>query len=476
MPGHARFHLAALAALLVCSSAIAEPTTGVAATHYDLELDLDYAHGALEAWARIELVNPYETTRDEVSITLYRLLTVRSASDGEGNDLPFTQGVVSVEDYPVLQLNQVIVTLPEPMAPGDEFVLELEYDGYLLGYAETGMSYVKDVIDTEFTILRTDSWVFPRPGYPTIASSRASVAWEYSFSSEITVPSGLTIVCGGRLDGVDEGEGVRTFRHSSVVPSWRMDFAIADYSELSAGPIRICYLPGDDEGAAGVAQAARDALGAFSEWFGPRPSEAPLTFIEIPDGWGSQTYTGTIIQSGGAFKDPRRYREVYHEVSHLWNVLGTDEPSPRWEEGLATFLEFHLAGDLTGEPYLERLEEWLLGVLAEGLEANPAWKEVPLVDYGKANLTDLSYRAGALFFDLLHRLEGQDRFNSIIGDYIHEHAESGGTTLDLVDVIRRYDAPGTEALCQDWILTAAWTEFIASGATVDQMAEHYLGG
>ena len=171
-------------------------------------------------------------------------------------------------------------------------------------------------------------------------------------------------------------------------------------------PIRVCYLAGDEEGASGVAQAAEYALSRFTEWFGPRPTESTLTFIEVPDGWGSQTDVTTIIQSAGAFTDPSRHREVYHEVSHLWNVMQTDSPSPRWEEGLASFLEFLLKEEVAGEPAVAQLAEWLFGVLEESIERRPELRGVPLIEYGKENLTDISYRSGALFFDLLFASRG----------------------------------------------------------------------
>ena len=51
-----------------------------------------------------------------------------------------------------------------------------------------------------------------------------------------------------------------TFRFSSLKPSWRMDFAIAKYGELTSGVARVYYLPGDSAGAEGVAGAARNSL------------------------------------------------------------------------------------------------------------------------------------------------------------------------------------------------------------------------
>ena len=78
--------------------------------------------------------------------------------------------------------------------------------------------------------------------------------------------------------------------------------------------------------------------------------------IEVPDGWGSQADVTCILQTAAAFRDPARLVEVYHEVSHLWNVPATDLPSPRWDEGLATFLQFRMADERDGTTRLWDLQ------------------------------------------------------------------------------------------------------------------------
>src|SRR3972149_6477562 len=71
------------------------------------------------------------------------------------------------------------------------------------------------------------------------------------------------------------------------------------------------------------------------------------------------------IQSAAAFKDPEQHREVYHEISHLWNVPPTDRPSPRWNEGQASFLEYLVTQEVTGKPIVDarasQLVDWLRG-------------------------------------------------------------------------------------------------------------------
>jgi aminopeptidase N len=448
----------------------------VSPTHYDLDFAIDYEAETLQGSVRIVVQNPSAEPVSEVSLLLYRLFRVRSVSGDRNADLTFTQTVVAFEDFGKLQVSQVLVTLAEPLAPGAETAIRMQYDGYLLGYAETGMHYIQDRIDPEFTILRDDTFVYPQPGYPSITINRSGPPSSFSYSARITVPAGLTVANGGRLDGTDtQGDRV-TFRFSSLKPSWRMDFAIAKYGELGSDLIRVYFLPGDSLGAEGVAGAAKKSLDIFTQWFGPLHDPGTFTFIEIPDGFGSQADITAVMQSAAAFRDPERHREVYHEISHLWKVAPTDRPSPRWDEGFASFLEFVVEEEVTGKPVVDERAALLVDWLRSELPGHPEWKKVPLVDYGRERMTDLSYSVGALFFDLLYRLEGREGFNKIVRAYIADFGARGGTTKDFGNVIRKTGRMDDTRLLDDWFFTTAWASRIEESPSIAALEAYYRRG
>jgi hypothetical protein len=452
----------------------AGPPVVLSPTRYDVSFDVDYAAEILRATARVELENPSGQPVREASLLLYRLMRVRGVRDGLGKDLVFRQAVLAFEERPKLQVNQVVVALPEPLAPKARTAIEFQYDGPLLGYVETGMLYVKDHIDPEFTILRMDSYCYPVPAYPSMVSLRLNVLkWKFDYSAKVTVTRGLVVANGGRLDGTDAAGDRVTFRYSSLKPSYRMDFAIAKYGVISSGSIRIYHLPADAAGAARVAEAAAKSLDLFRRWFGPAPQASALTFIEIPDGWGSQTDVTTIIQTAAAFKDPEQHRQLFHEISHLWNPPDTDLPSPRWNEGLASFLEYLVDQELTGRPTVDERAAKVLDWLRKKLPDRPELKKIPLVDYGRKDMTDFSYSVGGLFFDLLYRLGGRENFNRIIRDYVAEYGSRGGSTRDLVAMSRK-DSPGVpQQLYDDWLFTTAWADRVEKSAGIEDLLAYY---
>jgi len=470
MPSHP-FGLACL--LLTLTTGGAEGPVVLTPVHYDLNIEVDFEAEVLRATARLDLRNTSTMPVREVSLLLYRLFQVRAVVDDRGRDLEFTQAVVAFEDFARQQVNHVLVTLPEPLDPEGRATIRVRYDGHLLGYAETGMRYIQDRIDTAFTILRDDAYAYPLPGVLSTAANRSVATPAFTYSARITVPKGLTVANGGRLEGADTvGQSV-TFRYSSLKPSWRMDFAIARFTEVASGAVRVFHLPGDEAGASGVGQAAAEALARYTSWFGPRPEPAPLTFIEIPDGWGSQADVTTIIQSAAAFTNPRFHGEVYHEIAHLWSVEASERPSPRWEEGLASFLEDLVTEEVTGTPTVapraDRLVEWLRGQLP----THRIWRSVPLVEYGQAGLTDLSYSVGHLYFALLYRLAGPETFNRIIGGFAAEFGTGGGTTQDLSSLVSLAAAADFGPLNDDWLFTVGWADRIAQHASLQELEAIY---
>lgn len=440
---------------------------------YDLAIEVNYDAETIHGVARIRIRNIDRQAVRRVPLLLYRLMRVTSARDEHGRPLPVVQRVVSFSDFPPLQVNAIMVTLPRALPPRGEAVLDLAWEGYLLGYAETGMRYVQDHVDPGFTILRLDAFAYPVPGVPSVALSRQAQQPQFDYRARITVPDSLRVVNGGLLDSVRREGGKATYAFSNLKPAWRMDFAIAQYGELTAGPVRVYYLPGDSAGAAGVGQAAGAALELFRSWFGPLRGQNAFTFIEIPDGWGSQTDVSAIIQTASAFRDPGRFGEVYHEVSHLWNVPATDRPSPRLEEGLASFLQDLAAESLSGHPMVDQRANQVLDRLRNELPRNPAWTRTPPQDYGRARLTDLSYSVGALWFDLLYHVAGSDAFNRIVREYYAAHHDAGGSTEDLLALIQQVAGSRTDALVEDWVRTARWTDRIREWKDIGELRRLY---
>jgi aminopeptidase N len=444
----------------------------VTPTRYQLTVRIDYEQQRLEGTARITLRNFSDTPVSDIPLLVYRLMEIRAATVN-GAATSWTQDVVRFSDFPQLQATHALVRLPFPLVPGDSVDVEVRYDGYLLGYAETGMAYVRDHIEPSFTVLRDDALAFPEIGYPMEAVNRRAPQPSYTYLARITVPDSLVVANGGRLVERTTAGGWATYVYESIKPSWRMDFAIADYAVIQEGPIRVVYLRRDSTGAQRIAARTRRSFDLFSTWFGRLPGAPSLTILELENGYGSQADVVTILQAAAAFRDSTRDRELYHEVAHLWNPPETDLPSPRWNEGLSSFLEYLVDEQLTGRPGAVARADQLLDWLRSIAPQRERLTRVPLVDYGKAQMTDFSYSVGALLFHLLHGVVGPERFRAIIGGFSRTYATSGASTRDLATFAIRTAGMDLKPLFDDWAFTTGWWPAIKDGTSYADLVRHY---
>ncbi len=473
-----RLHPAISSAALLLGlafTAVAQEATPEAfvTRHAQLDLRVDFAAERLSGAMTLEVENWTTKPASSISFILHRLMEVSQVRDGAGAVLPFTQDVMRFRDDPIRQVTQIVVTLPQPIPPGARTAVRIDYAGYLTPYTEVGWLYVKDHIDTTFTIIRSDALAFPVIGGLSSAANRRTPDPDFIYEASVRVPSKYLVATGGAVTRTPHEDGTTTWRYTSGNPSPFLNISIAPFDTVSAGGIRIFYFPADSTGARRLLNRAQAALQTMTRWFGPLHTAANLTITEIPDGWGSQAHlVGGIIETAPAFRDTNRVGELYHELSHLWNVVDADRPSPRWNEGLATFLE-----DLLHE----RLDRWtkrgasdssMIAWEKRTLAADTLLRVVPMIDYGKRAMTDRSYTTGDLMFATLHAFIGEGEFNKVVGGYYQQFA-NGGTTRDFVAFAMRTATRDLSTFFDDWMFTTRWNEVLASAMTVSDLAAHY---
>ncbi len=125
-------------------------------THLDLGLALDYEARSLAGTAILTVANAGEQAAETLPVQLGRLLSIESVTNARGQPVPFEQDIVQFKDWPQFQINQAHLSIAPPLGAGESRRFVVRYSGTLVGYTETGMRYVQDRVDREFTILRAD--------------------------------------------------------------------------------------------------------------------------------------------------------------------------------------------------------------------------------------------------------------------------------------------------------------------------------
>lgn len=446
-------------------------------THLDLDLTVDYEAGRLDGVATWTLRNAGDVAIREVPVQVGRLMRVRAVRTGK-RPLDVEQDVVTYADWPEFQVDQAWVRLPEPLAPGESTEISIDYGGILVPYTETGMRYVRDHVDHDFTILRSESFAFPQLRIPSYEGLRAMPRGEFTYAMRLTVPSDLVVATGTPESSKSPaGDSLSTWTFTSDAPVPFLFAAIAPYEVLSDGDLRVYHFAEDERGARTLMSAMRETLSTYEGWFGDVNAPLRLHVIEIPEGWGSQAdlHAG-IIQTADAFRDRSELSQLYHELAHLWHPADVDAAPPRWNEGLATFLAYRMAA--------ERGESAPLGSVLAGLAgrqvarfANGAPSDtLAMVDYGVAGATDLSYGTGALMFYALYRTLGPDAFDRALASWFREYRASGSTTPQFVTAMEAAGGPELEPLFRDWLETARWYQRLSAGESLAALVASYHRG
>lgn len=446
--------------------------TSLTVTRYQWDITLDYHTPKLLASCEMTVTNLSETEVAELPILLYRLLRVISVTGEHSAALSFTQQIQPFEDWETMHVNVVRVKLMKSLLPQETTSIILTYEGILHGYEETGMLYVKDNISPQFTILRPDCKAYPELGYPSDATNRKFPRHNFDYKISITLPDSLTAVNGGSLLSREGRNGQATFVFTNLKKAWRMDVAIAKYRELNDGNMKVCFLEGDSIGAGTVLRYMKRTIRLFSSWWGPLRDFQGFSIIEIPDGYGSQADVTSVLQTAAAFNDSTELRQMYHELSHLWNVR-LNEISPRWEEGLASFIEYLTIEKLEHRAYLDYVTAWYLDHFTKKLAGDKELRITPMCDFGTKAMTDHSYSLGMIAFRVLFEIVGESEFHRIIREFYGRYAGPGSTTKGFAKLAGEMSNVDVSRFFNDWFFTTNYISILEMANDFSAIVRHY---
>ena len=448
-----------------------------ATLEYKLDLRIDYVKKKLYGKCELTILNRTNQPIENIPILLYRLLTVKNVKDESNASLSFSQKVISISGWEQIQVNFIEISLGKILLSGEQRKIKLEYDGFLFGYSEEGMRYVKDHIDRNFTIIRTDGFGYPVIGYPNEQEMMIIAKEKYKYLINITVPKEMIVVTGGKLINQIISDNETTFIFRSKKPSWRLDIAISDYIVLENGKNKVYYFASDSLGALRVMNALQSSFELYTNWFGPLINYQGFSIIEVPEGYSSQQDITAIILSSDNFKMSKEMQTIYHEMAHLWNVTNLDRQPCRFEsEGFAQFLQFLLQEKLDNkENAVSNAAQMYLDRIRRTFIEKKEYQSIPMKDYGIRNMTNYSYTLGMVVFTILYDLVGQDHFNKIIGSFYKKYYLNGSSLREFINHFQKLAPLNLEIFFNDWIYTTNGIRLVIEGKSLTELINYYKG-
>jgi aminopeptidase N len=421
----------------------------------DLRIDLDYARQWLDGRATITIENWTGSDADVVPLEVGRLMKIDFVLAEDGRALPFEQSITVYSDWTLRQVNAARVRMPASVTPRSTVRITVKYAGHLVGAAETGMLYVRERLDPAFTVLRSESFAFPQIGEPSNEAQRGVPRRDFTFSARITVPDSLVVASGGEVLERQVANGRATYVIRSRHPVPFLNLPIAPYRVFERGGIRAYVLPADSAHGEELFGVIDRALAWFTTRYGELPRAPAFSVMEIPDGYGSQAdLAAGIMITAAALQRVENRRELYHEISHLWNARDAEMPSPRWNEGLATYFEYRVAADLDGGDYAGTMSSYGTW-LCQRARANEKVTSTALAQYGERDMAGWSYTVGALLFHALDTTLGRATFDRAYRT-LYQGTKHG--TVSLGDLERAFVSADRRAkpIFADWVHTTRW--------------------
>jgi aminopeptidase N len=444
-------------------------------THYSLNLHVFPSEKRFEAAVGITITNNTSQPISEIPLLLYRLLDVREVKDESGSSLKFTQNVQKFKEDSTWQANYVQVELVNPLPPDGSTLVWIKYGGSIFGYSEV-MQYVHDKIDENYSLLRPDALAYPMLSTPSIPIFLASFQSQFTFDIIATVPSGYVVACGGRLTDSTTDGPFTTFTFESKGPVQRMDIAIAKFKYLKdeINNISVYYLLEDEPGAINVLSEMKRVTELYLSLFGMVKNFHGYSAIEIPEGWGSQADVYSFLQSASAFKN-RNISEVYHEISHTWNVKAKPEVERcRWfDEAFAMYFEALAVQAFEGDTAFANHMDRLRGAWLQRAEKDKKNFDTPIADYGREGLGQNSYTKGAWSLYVLNQLVGNEAFKRIIRTLMREFANKPADFKDFQSIAEKITQKDLSKYFDEWFYSSESSKLLAEKMSVMDIAKRY---
>jgi hypothetical protein len=390
----------------------------------------------------------------------------------------------------------LVVPLPRPVRQGEtitldlEFVLKLPNTQGRWGYWQ-GITFLTNWLPV--VAFYDDKGWQPTP----------YICWHQPFYNEagfftVRLTTGLEqhIACTAPiLAERDLGNGRRQV---DFAPCCARDFAIvcsACFREYTGqcGDIKIRCLaaPKNEHYARFMVESAKEALTAYTRWFGPYPYPQ-FTIVESYFGWNSNECAGLIMIDSRIFGMPHLAKSfvdylVAQATCHQWwyNVVGTHGYSETWmDEGLATYFAYRLMKVKYGAqeelvnypkglkwlPNVRRSDYRyfnLYGTLGRG-EAQPTVQDIP--KYGHiVDLYSMCYERGSKVVGMIEHELGEKVFFDFMRFVYQRHAFGILRVADFQRDLQEFTHKSWETFFQHWVYGAGLSDWCVENVTVQPL-------
>ena len=340
----------------------------VAITGWDLDVHLAPREQSMEVHARVKVRNDGAAALGEIPLQLSSTLHFEAIGAG-GRGVPFAQNTIASDADHTGHLEEAAIGLEQPLAPGAELTLDVDYGGTIRLSAErlTAIGAPKetaeesdwDRIAEDFTGVRGFGNVvwYPVSSAPVKLGEGATVFAEIGrqklADQDATASIRITdeffdqppnaAILDGHFVALDKPRSMPTASFPGVItaslPPTRLGFEtpsffLARRSVTEGQGLRVLATDADAASAQRYVAAAGMAEPLIRRWLGEKKHEE-ATILELPEVMDAPAETGNVFLTPLSTDDPPHLAPVVvHALAHaaFWSAR------PWLDEGVASFL------------------------------------------------------------------------------------------------------------------------------------------
>jgi len=437
-------------------------------TRYDIDVTIGMESLSLTGRQQTQYTNSGTVALEELYFNLFpnssrfaASMDIEAASIA-GQEVPF--------DYE-LGRTAAKVVLPKRLLPGEAITVTLDFaarvphvqENYYLVFV-----YAQGVLSLGdwhpmVAVYDDEGWnlEFPEGNIGEIVYGESAF-----YTVRLTLPEGPSVVATGvEAERMLNADGTQTLVYYSG-PVRDFHIVVSDRYEVASGMvggtmINSYYWPEHEACGVKILWFANLALNLYSQFFGPYPfNELDLVEADLWP-WAIE-WPGFILVGEPLYSDPQEACgewHVVHEVAHQWwySVVGNDQVDEPWlDEALANY-STALYHRMVYDP--ETAEAEISEHINERYEAYVQAYGDGIVggstrDYTRASYYPLVYGKGALFFEALQELIGDEAFFQGLQRYYREYKYDVATAEGLLDIMELTYGQPLDEFYEHWILRA----------------------
>ena len=448
-------------------------------TNYNL--NITYDDYTLNVKQTIDYINSYEVELDDLYLHLYannfnvgatnspvsatnkQKAYPNGESYGEINISKLT--VNGIETQPIFEGadNDLLkIDLTDNLAPNDRINLSFEYQVQIpnclhrFGYGDNTIN-----VANFYPVMAVyeDGWVTDcyhyngDPFYSEVSN----------YKVQITAPKNLVLASTGETI-TTQGEQFNSYsitakavRDYAFVLSEKFEVLTAEFEHT-----KIYYYYYDDQNANKSLQAGVDAIKTFSKLFGAYPYST-FSIVKTNFIHGGMEYPNLVYVSDSVENTDDYLNVIVHETAHQWwyGLVGSNAYRTPWlDEGLtdfctAYFYKYNQGYNISYEEIMKNTNNsyvTFVDIYTKVLGEVDTTMNRALHQYNtEPEYVYITYVKGALLFDSLQELMGEEKFNKALAKYFETYKYENVTYQHLVGMVEKIMGCDMESWFDSWI-------------------------